>query len=129
MSKTKKKRIDKQDNSRAINTYMFLTGILIWMSIIASAVAIKSIISKQYNLLAVSMQLLLTALLIIGLLALIYKKYPFHYLILVGAMINLVFSFFAAEPGVVQFAISFLILYLGIRFPVYTNKDKVTFKK
>lgn len=127
--KTRSVRIAKEDNTRAKKLFLVLVGVLIWMSGLAIAVIIRKLVEgTSLNVLSV-FQLLIFLLLIIGLWALIKEKPPLHNFILIAAFINFIISILDTQYGFLQSAISILILYLGLRFPIDVKPTKRTLKK
>ncbi len=121
MTKKKKTIVRKEDNTRAQRLFLIFVGILIWFSVIGSAVYIRKLIENSieiYLIITAILQFMITIMLILGIWGLINQKRPFHYFILIGTLLNIVFSIFEPIVNILQLSISILILYLGIRFPI-----------
>ncbi len=113
------------------NIMLILAGLITWFSLISSIGGIYLIISKQsYSLFFIILEILIFLLFLFGLIA-TFKLYPpFHYLILIGALVNLIFSYITiSSGGFLQMMLSLLIIYLFLRFPINFEYNPKALKK
>ncbi len=117
--KTKKIIVPKSENTRAQRAYLLLIGLLIWFNgITVLAMLARIITGKDVDPLSSLLFTTVFLCLIIGLWAIFYIHPPLHYLIIVGALTNLIISFYAGAIGYIQGLMSIVIIYIGIRFPI-----------
>ena len=107
-----------ETNPRAKSIFNGAVLILIIFNLIASIGFIYQINTNREF--ALSEGIIIITILIflsIGFWAFHNNKAPFHYMIFIGAGINVIFSFLQGEFGMFQLLLSLLIIYLGIRYP------------
>jgi hypothetical protein len=119
--------VPKSENTRAQRIYLIAIGLLIWANGLAVAgIIYQTIKGIEYNLLVAILFITVFVCFVVGLWAILNVHPPLHYLISVGAIINLVISIGASSYGLTQGLISVLILYIGIRFPIRFELEKKT---
>ena len=128
--KTKKVLVPRSENTRAQRTYLLLIGLMIWAGTISVAGIIKLLyVHGPLDPLAAMLELIIYFCFIVGLIGILKVKPPLHYLIPVGAAINLIPSYFAGQYGYALGMISVLILYIAIRFPIHFEWEKRILEK
>lgn len=124
MAKKVKKRVDPEDNSRARKLILLIAGILLWFNGLSTAALINEIVieGSELNRLATLLTLVIFICFLVGMISIFYPFPEGHYLIYLGAIINLIFSLILWLNGnsaaYLQGMLSFLLLYLGFRFPL-----------
>ena len=126
--KTKMVLVPRSDNTRAQKVYLVVIGLLLWINglIIAAQIA-RMIYNKHVDSLAFILISLVFLCLAIGIWAIINVHPPLHYLVTVGAILNVTISLIGPiiDP---QGIMSALLIYIGVRFPIRFEMEKVTLK-
>ncbi|MHA2169654.1 MAG: hypothetical protein ACXAB7_07140 [Candidatus Kariarchaeaceae archaeon] len=126
--KTKMVLVPRSENTRAQKVYLVVIGLLIWINGIIIIAQIARIVSnKQVDSLAFSLVTLVLLCFVIGIWAIINVHPPLHYLVTLGAIINLIITLIGPliDP---QGIMSALLIYIGVRFPIRFEMEKVMLK-
>ncbi len=126
--KTKMVLVPRSENTRAQKVYLVVIGLLIWFNAISVAVIIARLVSsKQVNFLSSLLITLVFLCLVVGLWAIINVHPLLHYLVTLGAIINVTITLIGPliDP---QGIMSALLIYIGVRFPIRFEMEKVTLK-
>ena len=128
--KTVKVLVPRSENTRAQRIYLIAVGFMIWVSLIRMAIIIKLImIHGQLDPAAAILETIIFFCFTVGILGIVKIKPPLHYLIPVGAIVNIIPSYSDGNSGYPFLLLSFLILYIAIRFPIHFQWEKRTLEK
>ena len=120
------------DETTPRNLFMFLSFVMTFISGIGAAGAIYWFVNGvDFDRIIGIMYILLFIGYAAGLVGIFKPQPPLHYGILISSLINLgmsiVIVFFAHNStGLLQGSISFLLLYLGLRFPLQFANGRIT---
>ena len=126
--KTKMILVPRSDNTRAQKVYLVVIGLLIWFNSISVAVIIARLVSnKHLDFIGSLLVTLVFLCLVVGLWAILNVHPPLHYLVTLGAIINVTITLIGPliDP---QGIMSALLIYIGVRFPIRFEMEKVTLK-
>lgn len=135
MARTRTRKVRPRDNPRAKRIFYIAVAFLLWAQIIAVAAVIDQVIRKgisSVNWPAVTLEFTIFISFAVGTYAIWAARPPFHYFVFFGAVLNIIFSLIlmyagSASTAFLQFLVSLLVLYLGLRYPVEFSQDEATF--
>jgi len=132
---TKKSKNSSQPNYKANRLFMFLSFLMAIISsfgVIDFVVRIFTVPPSEYSVLVGLFYIIIFLGYLIGVFGIFKPLPPLHYGVIIASAINLVISLIiiisGSGTGLLQGALSFLILYLGLRFPInFGENHEVTF--